>query len=109
MNAQISREEITDLRRRADLAAFVRREGVVLVRDGLRLIGAPCPFHRLRAYEKPDWPCFVVHECFNMYHCRVCGVRGDVFRFVEFIRGVSFREAYEIVRQGIGADGASDA
>lgn len=47
----------------------------------------PCPFHKgdrepsLKIYEKD-------------YYCFGCGAHGDVFRFLQDYRGISFRDAF---------------
>lgn len=55
-----------------------------------------CPFHG----EKT--PSFNVVEDKQFYHCFGCGRSGDVFKFIEDYRGVSFMEAVQIVGDQVG-------
>lgn len=70
-------------------------EVVQLTKAGRNFLGL-CPFHG----EKT--PSFNVVEDKQFYHCFGCGKSGDVFKFIEDYRGVSFMEAVQIVGEQVG-------
>ena len=70
-------------------------EVVQLTKAGRNFLGL-CPFHS----EKT--PSFNVVEDKQFYHCFGCGRSGDVFKFIEDYRGVSFMEAVQIVGDQVG-------
>lgn len=70
-------------------------EVVQLTKAGRNFLGL-CPFHG----EKT--PSFNVVEDKQFYHCFGCGRSGDVFKFIEDYRGVSFMEAVQIVGEQVG-------
>ena len=70
-------------------------EVVQLTKAGRNYLGL-CPFHG----EKT--PSFNVVEDKQFYHCFGCGKSGDVFKFIEDYRGVSFMEAVQIVGDQVG-------
>ena len=70
-------------------------EVVQLTKAGRNFLGL-CPFHG----EKT--PSFNVVEDKQFYHCFGCGRSGDVFKFIEDYRGVSFMEAVQIVGEQAG-------
>lgn len=70
-------------------------EVVQLTKAGRNFLGL-CPFHG----EKT--PSFNVVEDKQFYHCFGCGRSGDVFKFIEDYRGVSFMEAVQIVGDQLG-------
>ena len=47
-----------------------------------------CPFHR-----GDRTPSMKVYK--QDYHCFACGAHGDIFRFIQDMDGVSFRDAFE--------------
>ncbi len=57
---------------------------------------ACCPFH------SEDTPSFHVRVEHGMFKCFGCGEAGDVFSFVQKIRGVGFREALEFLADRAG-------
>ena len=71
-------------------------EVVQLTKAGRNFLGL-CPFHG----EKT--PSFNVVEDKQFYHCFGCGRSGDVFKFIEDYRGVSFMEAVQIVGDQVGS------
>lgn len=70
-------------------------EVVQLTKAGRNFLGL-CPFHG----EKT--PSFNVVDDKQFYHCFGCGRSGDVFKFIEDYRGVSFMEAVQIVGDQVG-------
>ena len=61
-------------------------EVVSLNRAGRNYLGL-CPFH------KEKTPSFNVIEDRQFYHCFGCGKSGDVFKFLEEYRQISFQES----------------
>ena len=70
-------------------------EVIQLTKAGRNFLGL-CPFHG----EKT--PSFNVVEDKQFYHCFGCGRSGDVFKFIEDYRGVSFMEAVQTVGDQVG-------
>ena len=88
------REEI---RSRLDFKAVVERY-VPLKPAGKGRWKGLCPFHN----EKT--PSFYVDENKGMFYCFGCKAGGDVFKFVQMIEGVDFREALERLAQETGVE-----
>ena len=88
------REEI---RSRLDFKALVERY-VPLKPAGKGRWKGLCPFHN----EKT--PSFYVDENKGMFYCFGCKAGGDVFKFVQMIEGVDFREALERLAQEAGVE-----
>ncbi len=55
-----------------------------------------CPFH----HEKT--PSFSVNDQKKFYHCFGCGVHGDVIKFMQQIKGISFYEAVQNIAEEYG-------
>ena len=70
-------------------------EVVQLTKAGRNFLGL-CPF------QGENTPSFNVVEDKQFYHCFGCGRSGDVFKFIEDYRGVSFMEAVQIVGDQVG-------
>ena len=85
---------IDDLKHQADI--------VVVIQDyvSLKKVGATykglCPFHG----EKT--PSFHVNRDKGFFHCFVCGVGGDVFKFLELHEKVGFQDAVKLLAQRFG-------
>lgn len=80
-----SREEIAQIRERADIVSVVSR--YVNLRQSGKNYLAICPFH-------PDKrPSFTVSPEKNLFHCFGCGEGGDVFKFLMKIERLDFSEA----------------
>ncbi|HEY9870782.1 MAG TPA: CHC2 zinc finger domain-containing protein, partial [Candidatus Obscuribacterales bacterium] len=81
----ITSEVIAEVRSRASLLEVVS-EQVVLKRAGKEHRGL-CPFHA----EKT--PSFHVNPDKGIYKCFGCGEGGDVFAFVQKVKGLDFLDA----------------
>jgi len=84
------------VRQRVDIVAVVSRY-VGLKRRGRAMVGL-CPFHR----EKT--PSFSVNPDIGAYYCFGCHESGDVFKFVQEMEGVGFREALEMLAEEVGVE-----
>ena len=78
-----------DLKRVVNLVEFIggytklRRPG-----PSGRSWRGPCNLHG------GDGPNLAVYENTQRFHCFVCGKSGDVYDYLQFCEGISFREAY---------------
>ncbi|MGB3934516.1 MAG: CHC2 zinc finger domain-containing protein [Burkholderiales bacterium] len=100
--ARIPEAEIERIKREVSLERLVEASGVELKKRGKDLFGR-CPFH-----EPDETPSFSVTPAKNLWNCLgACNEGGDVFAWVMKRNGVSFRHAYELLREGLGAVGAS--
>ncbi len=88
------REEIRD---RIDFKSLVERY-LPLKPAGQGRWKGLCPFHN----EKT--PSFYVDENKGMFYCFGCKAGGDVFKFVQMIEGLDFREALEKLAQEAGVE-----
>ncbi|WP_261378941.1 DNA primase [Streptococcus sp. sy018] len=70
-------------------------EVVNLSRSGRHYLGN-CPFH------KEKTPSFSVLEDRQFYHCFGCGKSGDVFRFLEDYRQITFMESVQVLAERVG-------
>lgn len=59
---------------------------------------ACCPFHA------EDTPSFHVRPGLGLYKCFGCGASGDVFSFVQQLRGIGFREALQFLAERCGVE-----
>ncbi|MGB3934521.1 MAG: CHC2 zinc finger domain-containing protein [Burkholderiales bacterium] len=100
--ARIPEEEIERIKREVSLERLVEASGVELKKKGKDLFGR-CPFH-----APDETPSFSVTPAKNLWNCLgACNEGGDVFAWVMKRNGVSFRHAYELLREGLGAVGTS--
>jgi DNA primase len=97
----IPEEEIERVKREIDLAAVIRARGVELKAQGGDLVGR-CPFH-----DDHD-PSLRVTPGKGLWRCMsaACGATGNVIQFVQKFDGVSFRHAYELLKNGAAFNGA---
>ena len=96
----IDKEIISDIKNSVNIVEVIG-EVVALAKAGRNFLGL-CPFHG----EKT--PSFNVVEDKQFYHCFGCGKSGDVFKFIEEYRGVSFMEAVQIIAERSGIQLAVD-
>ena len=94
----IDRNVVDEVRRRTDLVELVGQY-VPLRKAGLNWV-ARCPFHEERT------PSFnvVPDRGGGFFHCFGCKASGDVFRFVEKLEGLGFREALEKLAEKAGVE-----
>ncbi|HEM3726415.1 TPA: DNA primase [Streptococcus suis] len=90
----LSKDKITEIKQALNIVDVIG-ETVALTKAGRNFIGL-CPFHG----EKT--PSFNVIEDKQFYHCFGCGKSGDVFKFVEETRGISFADAATILAEKAG-------
>jgi len=97
----IAEEEIERVKRGIDLAAVIRSRGVELKAQGGDLVGR-CPFH------DDQNPSLRVTAAKGLWRCMssACGATGNVIQFVQRFDGVSFRHAYELLKNGAAFTGA---
>ena len=95
----IPEDEIERIKRETDLAAVVRSRGVALKPQGSDLLGL-CPFH------KDENPSLHVTPAKRLWRCVSCQATGNVIQFVQRFDGVSFRHAYELLKNGAAFTGA---
>ena len=92
-------DEIERIKRETDLAAVIRSRGVALKPAGGDLLGL-CPFH------EDTNPSLHVTPRTRLWRCMSCHATGNVIQFVQKFDGVSFRHAYELLKNGAAFTGA---
>ena len=98
--ARIPETELDRLKNEVSVERLVVAAGVELKRGGKDLIGR-CPFH------EDDTASLVVTVAKNLWHCFGCGAAGGPIDWVMKTRGVSFRHAVELLREGLPSSAAS--
>ena len=89
-----SDELIDEIRSSNDIVDVISQY-VALRRSGRNYM-ALCPFHNEKS------PSFSVSRDKQIFHCFGCGVGGDVFRFIEKIENIDFRESIGILAERAG-------
>jgi len=92
---RIPEADLDQVKRQTDLVALVQSRGIELKQHGTRDFIGRCPFHDDR--NKPN---FIVTPQKGLWHCMACGKAGNAIQFVQQHDGVSFRHAFELLRQG---------
>lgn len=92
--ARIPDAEIEQLKNEVSVERLVESSGVALKKSGKDRLGR-CPFH------EDGEPSLVVTPAKNLWHCFGCGVGGGPIDWVIKHRGVSFRHAVELLREGL--------
>lgn len=90
----LDKEIISEIKNSVNIVEIIG-EVVALTKAGRNFLGL-CPFHG----EKT--PSFNVVEDKQFFHCFGCGRSGDVFKFLEDYRGISFREAVQVLADRVG-------
>lgn len=81
----------TDQIKQSNLLSEVIAKDVKIGRNGPAEWTACCPFHE----EKT--PSFNINDSKGVYYCFGCGASGDVINYIQDTRGVSFKEACQIL------------
>ena len=90
----IDKSLIDDIKQSTNIVDVIG-EVVSLSRAGRNYLGL-CPFH------KEKTPSFNVIEDRQFYHCFGCGKSGDVFKFLEEYRNISFQESVKVLADRLG-------
>jgi DNA primase len=91
LRGRIPDAKVREIVDRSDMLAIVG-EVVDLSRAGQQFKGL-CPFHAERT------PSFHVNPALKLYHCYGCGAGGDLIRFVQETRGLTFPEVLELLAE----------
>jgi DNA primase catalytic core len=91
--ARIPSEELERLKAEISVERLVEAAGVALSRKGKDLHGH-CPFHEDREAS------LVVTPAKNLWHCFGCQIGGGPVDWMMKLKGVSFRHAVELLREG---------
>lgn len=97
MGWMIPETELATVKARVDVGALVRSRGIELTKHGAKDWKGRCPFH-----GDKDTPNFIVSPAKGLWHCMACGAAGNAIQFVQKHDGVSFRHAFELLRDGAG-------
>lgn len=92
--ARIPDTEVQRLKEEISVQRLIEDAGVVLKKTGKDFAGR-CPLH------EDDTASLVVTPAKNLWHCFGCGVGGGPMDWVIKSRGVSFRHAVELLREGL--------
>ncbi len=97
--ARIPETELERLKNEVSVQRLVEDAGVELKRGGKDMLGR-CPFHEDATAS------LVVTPAKNLWHCFGCGAAGGPIDWVMKTRGVSFRHAVELLREGLPSSAA---
>lgn len=100
--ARIADSEIQRLKEEVSVQRLVESAGIELKRAGKDWLGR-CPFHDDREAS------LVVTPAKNLWHCFGCQIGGGPIDWVMKHKGVSFRHAVELLREGLPSLAASAA
>ena len=92
--ARIPDAEVQRLREEISVQRLIEDSGVDLKKTGKDWAGR-CPLH------EDDTASLVITPAKNLWHCFGCGVGGGPIDWVMKSRGVSFRHAVELLREGL--------
>lgn len=95
--ARIPETELERLKNEVSVQRLVEASGIELKKAGKDWLGR-CPFHA------DDTASLVVSPAKNLWHCFGCGVGGGPIDWTIKLKGVSFRHAVELLKEGMGAD-----
>jgi DNA primase len=93
---QVNFNIIKEIQEKADIVGVIAGF-IKLTRKGNNYVGL-CPFH---ADKNPS---LVVSPKKKIFKCFVCGVKGNVFGFVQQYQKISYLEAVKVVGNLIGYD-----
>jgi DNA primase len=91
---RIPEAEIERLKSEVSVERLVGASGIELKKSGRDWLGR-CPFH------EDDTASLVVTPAKNLWHCFGCGIGGGPIDWVIKRQGVSFRQAVELLREGL--------
>jgi DNA primase catalytic core len=91
--ARIPTEELERLKTEISVERLIEASGVALKAAGKDLLGR-CPFHDDREAS------LVVTSAKNLWHCFSCQIGGGPIDWMMKTKGVSFRHAVELLREG---------
>jgi len=91
--ARIPTEELERLKAEVSVEHLVAASGVELKAAGKDLLGR-CPFHEDREAS------LIVTPAKNLWHCFSCQIGGGPIDWMMKLKGVSFRHAVELLREG---------
>jgi DNA primase catalytic core len=97
--ARIPDSELERLKAEVSVQRLTEASGVELKKGGKDWLGR-CPFH------EDDTASLVVSPGKNLWHCFGCGAAGGPIDWVMKTRGVSFRHAVELLREGLPSSAA---
>ena len=100
--ARIPETELERLKNEVSVQRLAEASGVELKKGGKDWLGR-CPFH------EDDTASLVVSPGKNLWHCFGCGAAGGPIDWVMKTRGVSFRHAVELLREGLPSSAAGQA
>ena len=100
--ARIPETELERLKNEVSVQRLVEASGVELKRGGKDMLGR-CPLH------EDDTASLVVSPGKNLWHCFGCGAAGGPIDWVMKTRGVSFRHAVELLREGLPSSAAGSS
>ena len=92
--ARIPETELERLKNEVSVERLVEASGIELKHSGKDWLGR-CPFH------EDETASLVVTPAKNLWHCFGCGLGGGPIDWVMKRRGVSFRHAVELLREGV--------
>ena len=95
MSWRIPEADIERVKRETNLAALVRSRGVELRKHGPKTGLAAA-----RSTRTASIPTSSSRPDKGLFHCMACGKAGNAIQFVQAHDGVSFRHAFELLRQG---------
>jgi DNA primase catalytic core len=101
--ARIPETELERLKAEVSVQRLAEASGLELKKGGKDWLGR-CPFH-----EGDNTPSLVVSPAKNLWHCFGCGAAGGPIDWVMKTRGVSFRHAVELLREGLPSSAAGQA
>ena len=91
--ARIPTNEVEQLKNEVSVERLVEAAGIALKKSGKDKLGC-CPFH------EDGEPSLVVTPAKNLWHCFSCQIGGGPIDWVMKLKGVSFRHAVELLRDG---------
>jgi DNA primase len=97
---RIAADELDRLKTEVAVQRLIEASGVELKKSGKDWLGR-CAFH------EDDTASLVVSPGKNLWHCFGCGAAGGPIDWVMKTRGVSFRHAVELLREGLPASSSA--